>query len=235
MCGPPVRTVILATPQLPLLVDASVFDGFAWNPSTVVEWRAPHASIVLNALDGELPLGLAFVFRQPWDALPSEFARLHLAKAYGLRDELCLAPYGIDDATDELFSHHRAAHDVFWMAADNLNALYWGLHDWAHFHNHGAFVERAANELQCDASALAWLWLNRSEIPLDESHWDSLRAQVHLAHVAHRTREPPTVPADPTILAERAKLIALAASLPADLIPRARARPLLPASPRETR
>jgi hypothetical protein len=204
------RVVQLRTPALPLLVDPRVFDGFAWQASTVLEWRTPGAAIELNAFDPDLPLRMAFVLRTPWDALPTELARLHAGRGYGLTDELALAPYGIDDATDQLYAHRRAAHEVFWFAADNLNALFWGLHDWAHFHNHGAFTERAATELQCDASALAWLWLNRAQVPLADDRWEILRGEVARAHGALRAAEPPSVAADPRVLAEPRRLIELA-------------------------
>jgi hypothetical protein len=207
------RTTRLATPALPLLVDASVFDGFAWQRSETLEWRTPGPSLEINRLDGELPLRLAFVLREPWSALPMELARLHTGRGYGLTEEMALAPYGIDDATDQLFAHRRPAHDVFWLAADNLNALFWGLHDWAHFHNHGPFDQRAATELQCDASALAWLWINREQVPLEAVAWESLREQAHQAHLVLREREPPTVAADPSVLADGARLRALADSL----------------------
>ncbi len=70
--------------------------------------------------------------------------------------------------------------DALWLAADNLNALFWGLHDWAHFHNHGPFEphQRAWTEVQCDASALVWLWINRRDVPLSEPAWERLREQV---------------------------------------------------------
>jgi hypothetical protein len=106
-----------------------------------------------------------------------------------------------------------AAREVFWLAADNLNALFWGLHDWAHFHNHGEFEERAATELQCDAAALCWLWLNRAAVPLPDAAWDRLRAQVYAAHLRLREERPPTVAADPAVLREPARLIALAQGL----------------------
>ena len=105
---------------------------------------------------------MVFVFHAgaACDFLPRELARLH-AIGLGLEDEEALAPWGIDAATDELYAHRVTPRDAMWLAADNLNALFWGLHDWAHFHNHGPFEQRAWTELQCDASALAWLWKNK--------------------------------------------------------------------------
>jgi hypothetical protein len=109
--------------------------------------------------------------------LPQELAALH-AFGLGLTGEMALAPYGIDDATDELYARRVRPRDVLWLAADNLNAIFWGLHDWAHFHNHGAFEERAWTELQCDAAALAWMWINREAIGITDDVWTRARAEV---------------------------------------------------------
>lgn len=212
----PPRVTLLETPPLPLLVDPRVFDAFNWQRSTTLEWRAPSdRPFELNALDPDLPLRMAFVLRAPWDALPMELARLHTGRGYELADEWALAPYGIDDATDQLFAHRREAREVFWLAADNLNALHWGLHDWAHFHSHGAFEERTATELQCDASALAWLWRNRARVPLSDDAWEAHRAAVDAVHRARLAREPPRVRADHGLLGDAARLRALAEALPA--------------------
>ncbi len=50
------------------------------------------------------------------------------------------------------------------LATGSIAGLFWGLHDWAHFHNHGPFEERAWTELQCDVSALVWLEVNREAL-----------------------------------------------------------------------
>jgi hypothetical protein len=115
----------------------------------------------------------------PVDFLPRELACLH-AFGLGLTSEEALAPWAIDDATDNLYERRVRPRDVLWLAADNLNALFWGLHDWAHFHNHGPFSpgQRAWTELQCDVSALAWLWLNRDRVPLSEPTWDRVRGEA---------------------------------------------------------
>jgi hypothetical protein len=114
---------------------------------------------------------------RPGAFLPRELARLH-AFGLGLGDEDALAPWAIDDATDGLYARRVRPRDAFWLAADNLNALFWGLHDWAHFHNHGPFTQIAWTELQCDASALAWLWANRGRVPLDDVTWERVRREV---------------------------------------------------------
>ena len=209
----PVRTTFLATPSLPLVVPRAVFDEFGWTPSRVLEWRSPDSPLVIGPLDADLPLGMAFVLRQSWPAIPTELARLHVGRRYELGDELALAPYGIDDATDQLFAERRDAHATFWLATDNLNALFWALHDWAHFHNHGPFVERTATELQCDVSALCWLRLNRERIPLGDHAWESWCEQVRAVHRARCEHEPPGVALDDSILLDAARLRTLAESL----------------------
>ena len=73
---------------------------------------------------------------------------------------------------------NRIVHTVRRITADNLNALFWGLHDWAHFHNHGPLDEPAWTELQCDTAALAWIVANRAEIGLDEGRLARLHAEL---------------------------------------------------------
>ncbi len=150
----------LATPPAACLAPPGVFDAFGWCDSDWLDWRRPSDIVAIDEatpLDGSDPKRMVFVFHAPCAFLPRELARLH-AFGLGLTDEEALAPWGIDDATDELYAHRVRPRDVMWLAADNLNALFWGLHDWAHFHSHGPFEQRAWTELQCDATALAWLW-----------------------------------------------------------------------------
>jgi hypothetical protein len=179
---------MLATPPLPRLVPEDVFDAFGWCASDALEWRRPAARWDgAPRVDGTDPARMVFVLRGPCDFLPQELARLH-AIGLPLGDEQALAPWGIDDATDELHARRIRPRDLLWLAADNLNALFWGLHDWAHFHNHGPFERRAWTELQCDASALAWLWLNRARVGLPEAAWSELArraaAQAHARFAA---------------------------------------------------
>ena len=173
----------LATPPLPELVPAGVFDAFGWCPSDALEWRRPAGTWDgAPRIDGTDPARMVFVLHAPCSFLPLELARLH-AVGLELTGEQALAPWGIDEATDELHARRARPRDLFWLAADNLNALFWGLHDWAHFHNHGPFERRAWTELQCDASALAWLWLNRERIRLAEATWAELAGRA--AGLAH--------------------------------------------------
>jgi len=161
---------------MPCVVREGVFDAFGWCASDVLEWRLPappRDSLVMSErIGGDNPPGLVFVFRdeahEKCPGLPRELACLH-AFGYGLTDEMALAPWAIDDATDLLFEHRARPRDVFWLAASSLEALYWGLHDWAHFHNHGPFDQPAMTELQCDLCALAWLRMNAERIGLDDA------------------------------------------------------------------
>ncbi len=79
---------------------------------------------------------------------------------------------------------------ALWLAADNANALYWALHDWSHFHNHGSFDDRPSTELQCDAAALYWLWLNRVQAGVPDAHWERLRAGSLENHLRLRETDP---------------------------------------------
>jgi hypothetical protein len=160
-------------------VPEGVFDAFGWCDSDELEWRAPAGWWDASTpIDGADPARMVFVTRPGAGSfLPRELARLH-AFDLGLTDEEALAPWAIDDATDGLHAHGVRPGDVLWLAADNLNALFWGLHDWAHFHNHGPFEQRAWTELQCDAAALGWLWENRARIPIGEADWERVRGDA---------------------------------------------------------
>jgi hypothetical protein len=180
--------VLLEVPPMPRLVDASVFDAWSWCASDVVEWRCA-GTLRDGSVDATNPPDLAFVMREEVTFLPRELARLHV-RGYDLRDELALAPYAIDDATDLLFEHKKRPRDVFWLAASTLPALVWGLHDWVHFHNHGSFEDPASTELQCDLVALAWLRLNQDRIGLSRATLD--RVARELARLSgSRFEEPP--------------------------------------------
>ena len=190
-----VLTISLATPTVPCslarvgVAEESVFDAWAWCESDHLEWRRPATSRQLDksmVIDAQNPGELVFVFREGADStfLPRELARFH-AKGYGLDDEWALAPYAIDDATDLLYERRVKPSTLFWVAAPSLRALVWGLHDWAHFHNHGPFDEPALTELACDFVALSWLRTNRDLIGLEDG--DLRRVALELAALS-RTR-----------------------------------------------
>ncbi len=165
--------ITLATPPTPRVVPDGVFDAFAWSRSSRLEWLRPKAWDKTPVLAPDLPERLLFVFRSDVDWLPRELACFHAA-SFGFKDEYILAPYAIDDATDLLYERGVDASAVFFLATDNLNALFWGLHDWVHFHNHGPFEARAWTEYQCDLTALLWLHGNRAAIGLSVSEWEAL-------------------------------------------------------------
>jgi hypothetical protein len=120
---------------------------------------------------------MAFVLRRECAFLPRELARLHVP-GLDLKGEWSLAPYAIDDASDELWSRRERPTEWLWLATETLPGLVWGLHDWAHFHNHGPFEERAWTELQCDTAALVWLWINRAVAGVSEDEWGKKRREV---------------------------------------------------------
>jgi hypothetical protein len=177
-------------------VPDGIFDAYGWCPSDELEWRRPAGAWDGSTpVDGSDPARMVFVMRRSSNGersgafLPREPAAVH---AFGLAlgdDEEALAPWAIDDATDGLYARRVRPADALWLAADNLNALFWGLHDWAHFHNHGPFEQQAWTELQCDATALAWLWGNRDRVPLADAAWERVRREVAAVATARFARE----------------------------------------------
>jgi hypothetical protein len=180
----------LWTPPVRRVVPDGVFDAYGWCESDTLAWRRPRAPAWQSRLPltSDNPPGMAFVLRAPCEFLPKELARLHV-RGVGLGEEWALAPYGIDDATDELYARRVRPRDLFWLAAEHNAALAWGLHDWAHFHNHGPFEERAWTELQCDATALAWMWMNREAIGLLEGDWETARRELSAGSAARFDEE----------------------------------------------
>ena len=206
----------LATPPIPCIVHANVFDAFAWHPSESLEWLTRDGLGVRELPSSKNPPGLGFVLRGEAGAfpfLPREDAHLHLPGVPLAEGATMLAPWAIDDATDLLYETRTPPNDALTLATTSLAALYWGLHDWAHFHNHGDFVERAANELQCDCAALSWLWINRAAIGLSEARWSRLRGEVLDAHRDRCQRLPPAAAMNSSFLEDELKLCALAESL----------------------
>ncbi len=211
------RSLDLHTPPLPLVVPAETFDDFGWCPSDVLPWRTPGPGLLLNPFVDTLPLRMAFVFVRDFPSLPREYAWLHTgrdqAAALGLGEAFALAPYALDDATDLLWEARTPPRSVLSLACDNLNALYWALHDWSHFHNHGPFSDRPSTELQCDVAALVWLWLNRDILPLPAPIWNDYRQAALANHRALREADPDTRCPPPTLLEDSAALRALAAGI----------------------
>lgn len=199
--------VRLWVPPLPRVVGEGVFDGYGHSRSEGFVWRRPAGrALERNPLGAELPRGVAFVFHGETLGLPAELARLHVGGSYGLEEERCLAPYAIDDATDRLFEERVAAEKLFWVATDNLDGLFWALHDWSHFHNHGPFEDPTATELQCDLSALAWLYLNAERVGLAPEELEALRVQCAANQQKRCEAQPPSHKAEAAWLEDPARL-----------------------------
>jgi hypothetical protein len=156
-----------------------VFDAFGWCASGELEWGRPEAVPFDDgaAITSANPPAMVFVLRGPCDFLPQEPAALHVG-GMGLGDARALAPWAIDDATDLLWETRTRPGDLLWLATGRIDGLFWGLHDWAHFHNHGPFDQRAWTELQCDAAALTWLRLGQAAIGIDDATWERARREV---------------------------------------------------------
>lgn len=172
----------LLVPAMPRFVPdegGRVFDAWSWCESDVLDWRLPRGAALDRSarVDATNPADLVFVMHADCTFLPRELACLH-ARGYGLTSEWALAPYAIDDATDLFYERRVRPRDVLWLAAPSLAALVWGLHDWAHFHNHGPFDEPAATELACDLVALAWLRLNAARVGLTPDDLEAVTADL---------------------------------------------------------
>jgi hypothetical protein len=184
---------MLAVPAMPCVIEGGVFDAWSWCASDTLAWWH-HGLDVLDAssasshgpVDTTNPPSLVFLIHDVATCafLPRELACLH-ARGFGLgEDAWALAPYGIDDATDLLYEHRTRPRDALTLLAPSLPALVWGLHDWAHFHNHGPFDDPPTTELGCDLVALAWLRHNRTAVGLDEAAL--ARVATSLAEVTRR-------------------------------------------------
>jgi len=143
---------------------------------------------------------MAFVFRgaSPCAFLPHELARLHVP-GLGLADEWALAPYGIDDATDELHARRARRGTRCGSPRRASGRSRGGFTTGRTSTTHGPFTERAWTELQCDAAALAWLWLNRVAVGLGDASWERARGAVVRVAEARFVEE--AKPFDPAWLA----------------------------------
>jgi hypothetical protein len=199
----------LATPPLRLLVDPPVFDDFRWCPPTTLTVRLPEGALPPGPVPtSRNPPGLAFVFLAQTEALalPRELAHLHVGRL-STEEEWCLAPWGIDAATDGLWEQRAIPNRHFALAAETLEALFWGLHDWVHFHHHGPFDRVAETEVQCDFGALAWIAWNRAILPIDDAAFEPLAKAVARLAAARLVLEALPVPSFiETLLCEEKKL-----------------------------
>ncbi len=198
------ESVVLRTPPLPCLVPEGMFDDFAWCKSRTLEFRKPFGPLAAGEpIDGANPSRMAFVFRSEVSFLPRELATLHVSRL-AREGEWALAPYAIDDATDELCARRVPPESVMLLAADRTTALIWGLHDWAHFHNHGAFEphQRAFTELQCDASALVWLAINEPVLQIGDDEWKRVHRELEALSNRRFAESAPRIEFDASWLAE---------------------------------
>jgi hypothetical protein len=170
------------------VVPEGVFDAFGWCSTGELRLRTPAAGLALGAeLTDENPAEMVFVFHGPpgaWLDLPRELATLH-APALTEPAECILAPYAIDDATDAFYTHRCAPNTQLLLATTTLRGVFWGLHDWCHFHNHGPFEARAWTELQCDVAALTWMFACQEAL---ECSSDALRRIAVRAEKLAETR-----------------------------------------------
>jgi hypothetical protein len=168
----PRENLELIVPPFPLQVRAEVFDGFGWCSSTTLRLSLParRHELQWKALDRinfDNPAGMYFVRTHGARCeLPEEDASGHSAH-WALAGRRILAPWAIDDATDALYAQRIVPRLELELWANDVAGVYWGLHDWVHFHNHGAFDDRPATELQCDLTALDWIHRNRQLLSLD--------------------------------------------------------------------
>jgi hypothetical protein len=147
-------------PPIACAVSPDVFDAYAWSTSSTVHIRQPYALARAPLFSDDNPSEMGFVLSERGHFLPHEDATLHFPDLCEPGETL-LAPYAIDDATDELYAHDVAADTCMELVSRSVRGVFWGLHDWAHFHNHGPFENIPETELQCDLAALAWMKLNR--------------------------------------------------------------------------
>jgi hypothetical protein len=174
---------VLQTPPVACIVPENVFDGFGWCASASLRVRSAQAQLRcgaadIDALTSDNPAGMLFIVHGacPQD-LPLESAEGHTSHA-ALNAAQVLAPWAIDDATDSLFATRTAPHSVLSLWTRDFAGLYWGLHDWSHFHNHGPFEARAWTELQCDFAALCWVHANRTVLDVAEGVGTQLAQRV---------------------------------------------------------
>lgn len=168
----------LSTAPIPRLVDSAVLPDFEWAAPRWLDVLLPDAGVdPRDAVTADNPPRMLFLVAEGAAVtLPTEPGALHLP---GLPDAArVLAPWAIDDATDAFFEARVPPEEVLVLATDSLRGLFWGLHDWAHFHSHGPFDRVAETELQCDVAALVWLSDNRAALAVAPLQLERIAADV---------------------------------------------------------
>ncbi len=168
--------MLLSVPPQPRLVPDGIFDAWSWCESDTLAW-SPCDLARRRITDGTNPSDLLFLMHAECSFLPRELAELHAPQMKG-QDTWALAPYAIDDATDGFYEHRVRPRDILSLHAPSIPAVVWGLHDWAHFHNHGPFDDPPMTELQCDLVALAWIRLNAESLRLGAADLENIRADL---------------------------------------------------------
>ncbi len=189
----------LSTAPIQRLVDSAVLPDFEWAEPRWLDVLLPVAGLATqDPITADNPPRMLFlVAADAAVALPTEPAALHFQ---GLPSEAnVLAPWAIDAATDALFAARAPAKDVLVLATDSLRGVFWGLHDWAHFHSHGPFERVAETELQCDVAALVWLWDNRDALGVTRAHHARIVGDVTGLWRARFTAEARQFSAEPAL------------------------------------
>lgn len=172
-----VQNARLSTGPVSRLVDAAVLPDHEWATPRWLDVTFPDVFDRKERVTADNPPRMLFVLSPTCAVeLPSESGILHMRELDA--DSRVLAPWAIDDATDRLFLASTAPEPIMSLATDSLRGLFWGLHDWAHFHSHGPFERIAETELQCDVAALVWLWEARATFLVDESTYARIVADV---------------------------------------------------------
>ena len=112
------------------------------------------------------------------DVLAARARALH-AFGLGLDDEEALAPWAIDDATDELYAHaRRAARRPVARGRQPERALLGAPRLGALSPPRARSSSGRGPSSSATPAALAWLWANRDAVPLERRCWERLRGEA---------------------------------------------------------
>lgn len=166
----PLQNARLSLGSIQRLVDAVVLPDYEWAIPRRLDVAVPATFDRDGRVTADNPPRMLFVLDAACTLdLPSEAGCLHMRELGA--EARVLAPWGIDAATDLLFETRTPPEELMTLATDSLRGLFWGLHDWAHFHSHGPFERIAETELQCDVAALIWLWEAREPFGIDVTRY----------------------------------------------------------------
>jgi hypothetical protein len=211
-----VQKARLSTAAIERLVDFVVLPDFEWTTPRWLDVVLPEAGLErLAPITADNPPRMLFLVAPGSNVpLPTEAAALHMPALPD--DAKVLAPWAIDDATDLFFAAQAPPEEVLTLATDSLRGVFWGLHDWAHFHSHGPFERIAETELQCDVAALVWLWDNRELLATTLAEYTRVAANVGALWHARFTAEARAFSLAPTL-----DYLARRTGVPRSALPRA--------------